>query len=56
MDMALYKDSGDVWVESDCKQHGGKFKSLLTKDPGGLGDSQSVQINDAMEDVVVVLA
>jgi hypothetical protein len=56
MDVALHKDGGNIGVESDCKQHGGKFKSLLTKDPGGLGDSQSVQINDAMEDVVVVLA
>ena len=56
MNVALYKNSCDVRVETASEQEGGKFYGLCADKPRGINDSQGMQVDDAMENVAVVLA
>jgi len=53
--VALKKDCCHFGVKTDSKQHGGQLNSGLTQDSGLLGDGQSVKIDDAVENIAIVL-
>lgn len=55
MNVALDKDSRDIGVKANSKEHGGELNCLLAKNSGGLGHGESVEINNAMKDIAVVL-
>ncbi|GDX19868.1 hypothetical protein LBMAG07_07890 [Actinomycetes bacterium] len=49
------KNCCNFWVKPDCEKHRGKFHGVRTKHTGLIADGESMQVDDAMEYVVVVL-
>lgn len=55
MDVALNEHSRDVRVKTDSKQHGGQFERLTTENPRCVRDGEGMEVDDAVEDVRLVL-
>jgi hypothetical protein len=55
MDMALHENGCDFGVKAHGEEHRGELNSGLTQDSGLFGDGQSVEVDDAMENVAIVL-
>jgi hypothetical protein len=56
VNVALHKDGGHIWIETNCEQHGGEFQCLFTENSRGVCRCESVEIDDAVIHVGVVLA
>ena len=54
--MALDKNSGNIWVESDRKKNCRKLNSVSPDNPWLFGHRQCVQVNDPMKNVGFMLA
>jgi hypothetical protein len=54
--VALHEHGGHVGVEPDREQHRGELEGGLADDAGRLGDGECVEVDDAVEDVLLVLA
>jgi hypothetical protein len=54
--VGLNENCGDVGVESDGEQHCREVERVFAEDARGFGDSQGMQINDAVVDVTGVLS
>ena len=55
--VALHEQGGDVGVEADGEQHRGQLDASASPiDAGLLGDGEGVEVDDAVEGVVLVLA
>ena len=55
-DVALHEHGGHVGVEADGEQHRGELDGALADHAGLLGDGEGVEVDDAVEGVVLVLA
>ena len=55
-DVALHEDRGDVGIEPDREHHRRQLDRGLADDSWLLGDRERVQVDDAVEDVLLVLA
>lgn len=55
VDVALNKHSRDIGVKTDSKQHCSQFQRLTTENPRCVGDGEGMEVDDAMEDVRLVL-
>jgi hypothetical protein len=56
MDVALNKDCGYIWIKTDCEKHRRQLQGVLTQDARSFGHSESVQVNNAVIHVGVMLA
>ena len=54
-DVALHEHRGDVGIEADGEQDRRQLDGALADDAGFLGDGQGVEVDDAVEHVVLVL-
>ena len=54
--VALHEDGGHIGVEADGEQHRGQFHRGRAERVGAFGDGERVQIDDAVEGVVLVLS
>jgi hypothetical protein len=55
-DVALHEHRRDVGVEADREHHRGQFQRRLADHPGRVTDRERVQIDDAVEDIRIVLS
>jgi hypothetical protein len=51
----LNKHCGDLWVETNRKQHGGKFNCVFTKHARLVSNGEGMQVDNAVEHVVGML-
>lgn len=56
VNVALHENRRDVGVEPDREEHRRQLDGLPADHSRGLGDGECVKVDDAVEDVAVVLA
>jgi hypothetical protein len=54
--MGLNKNRCDLWVKPHSKQHGGKLNRVLAKYAWLVSDGERVQVDNAVEHVVIMLS
>ena len=54
-DMRLDKNRGDIRVEPYGKEHRGKLNGVFTEHTRLVGDGEGMQVDNAMENVIVML-
>jgi hypothetical protein len=52
----LNKHRGDLWVKTNSKQHGGEFNCVFSKQARLVGNGEGMQVDNAVEHVVVMLS
>jgi hypothetical protein len=56
MDVALNKHSRNFGVKTHGEEHGGQLNGGLTQDSGLLGNGEGMEVDNAVENIAVVLA